>query len=299
MGRMTREILQGSGVIIPDLGDGQSRSPDTIHLVFEYPPGIVPVLEGVVPRNNRFIVSPVHEPSSVLVPEGSMDRFLEEIARCTRAFLSGYQYLRSGRDFAAAAHQLRMMKRHNPDLKIHTEWVTVRERDVIGKFIRFIIPETDSLGLNEHELALIGRYLDPSGAWPGDDGDVSPVRLVKGAREVCRVTGLSRLHIHTFGWYILILRKEPGDISGSRDALLFASREVSKAAQGTGSIISPDGIRAIGQVSETFGRELSAGVFRDEDFFIILVPARIAAGITRTAGMGDRISSLAFVADPF
>src|SRR5208337_4517963 len=102
MGRMTREILLGSGVIIPDLGTGLSGGQDTVHLVFEYQPGLIPVLEGVVPRNNRFIVSPVHEPASVLVPEGSTDLFLEAIAGCTRAFLSGYQYLRSDRDFAAA-----------------------------------------------------------------------------------------------------------------------------------------------------------------------------------------------------
>ena len=299
MGRMTREILLGSGVIIPDLGTGLSGGQDTVHLVFEYQPGLIPVLEGVVPRNNRFIVSPVHEPASVLVPEGSTDLFLEAIAGCTRAFLSGYQYLRSDRDFAAAARQLRMMKRHNPDLKIHTEWVTVRDRDIIGRFIRFIIPETDSLGLNEYELALLGGDLEPSGMWSVDGGDVSPARLVKGALEVCRATGLSRLHVHTFGWYVLIHRKESGELSGSRNALLFASREAAKAAQGKGSVISPDGIRAIGQVSHAFGQERSAGLFRDGDFFIILVPAMIAAGVTRTAGMGDRISSAAFVADPF
>ncbi len=297
MGRKTQEILRGSGVIVPDLGEKRSGGPDTIHLVFEYPPGLIPVLEGFVPRNNRFIVSPVHEPASALVPEDSMDRFLEGIAGCTRAFLSGYQYLRSDRDFADAARQLRLMKLHNPDLKIHTEWVTVRDPDVIGKFVRFVIPEIDSLGLNENELAVLGRYLDPGR--PADDRNVSPVRLVKRALEVCRATGLSRLHVHTFGWYTLIHRKKPRDLSGSRDALLFASLRAAAEAGGTGSVISPDGIWAIVRVSQSFGQELSPGLFRAGDFFIILVPAMIATGITRTAGMGDRISSAALVADPF
>ena len=70
--------------------------------------------EGVVPRVNRFIVSPAHEPSTILIPEEREAAFLEQIASCRRAFLSGYQYLRTEEEFIAAAGQLARIRSSIP-----------------------------------------------------------------------------------------------------------------------------------------------------------------------------------------
>ena len=98
-------MLKGAGILPLTFDPGTGDNPDIIHLIFEFSPGLVPVAEGVVPRNNRFIVSPVHDPSTVLIPGEKEDAFLEQIATCRRAFLSGYQYLRPEEEFVAAAKQ--------------------------------------------------------------------------------------------------------------------------------------------------------------------------------------------------
>ncbi|HEX3000824.1 MAG TPA: ADP-dependent glucokinase/phosphofructokinase, partial [Methanoregula sp.] len=112
-GQESAAILDEAGVFLSGSA-AHGDDTDKVHLVFEYPPGLVSLAPGALPRNNRFIVSPVHEPSSVIVPGACMDRFLADIAPCNRAFLSGYQYLHTGKEFSSAACALAEMRAHNP-----------------------------------------------------------------------------------------------------------------------------------------------------------------------------------------
>jgi len=63
--------------------------------------------------------------------------------------------------------------------------------------------------------------------------------------------------------------------------------------------IVPEGIAALQDVAGVFGRKILPGIFHAGDYQVIVIPSLIAQGITKSAGMGDRISSLAFAADPF
>ena len=63
-----KKILTNAGVHLLDLKKDNGSSSDIIHLIFEYSPGLVPVVKGVTPRNNRFIASPAHTPESVIIP---------------------------------------------------------------------------------------------------------------------------------------------------------------------------------------------------------------------------------------
>jgi ADP-dependent phosphofructokinase/glucokinase len=292
-------ILSGAGVVIPDFSTGPADPAENIHLVFEYTPGLVPLADGVVPRNNRFIVSPVHDPGSVIIPEKSMERFLAQIAPCNRAFLSGYQYLRSGREFAMAADQILLMKKRNSGLRVHVECVSVTDEEILGGFVRHILPVADSIGLNEHELFLLLDFLNLSPLKGRKTGNPTPVQIAKGAVGICRNLGLMRLHLHTFGYYVLVLRRGCADPHESLNALLFASLEVAKAANGTSTEISGKGMRALGRIAGRYGPELSPGIFLTESFHIIIVPTIIARNIKKTVGLGDILSSTAFVADPF
>ena len=123
-GRMTHQLLQDAGVIPLAFEKKAVDPPDIIHLIFEYPPGLVPVANGVVPRNNRFILSPVHDPSTVIIPDSCENSFLEKIASCERAFLSGYQYLQTKQEFVTAARQIRLIRGVNPRMRTHVECVS-------------------------------------------------------------------------------------------------------------------------------------------------------------------------------
>ncbi|MCK9580200.1 MAG: ADP-dependent glucokinase/phosphofructokinase, partial [Methanoregula sp.] len=212
-GRESAAILKNQGIIVPEFDALPDNAADHEHLVFEYPPGLVPLAEGVTPRNNRLIVSPVHKSSSALVPERCMARFLSDIASCERAFLSGFQYLISETDFSGAAGQIGRMKNRNPSLRVHIEWVSIRDNEVLERYTRHILPCADSLGLNENELRFILGQLRirESHSESSETGSFTPLQVMHGALELCRVLDLKRLHVHTFGYYILIIRGDTVD----------------------------------------------------------------------------------------
>ncbi len=107
--------------------------------------------DHVVPRRNRFIVSPVHDSSTVIIPDESVNFFLEQIRACRRAFLSGYQYLQTEQEFVTAARQIRMIRSIHHLMRTHVECVSGAGPGVMAMMLRHIIPNTDSIGLNERE----------------------------------------------------------------------------------------------------------------------------------------------------
>ena len=298
-GLETQKILNNAGVHLLDLKMDNGSSSDTIHFVFEYSPGLVPLVKGVTPRNNRFIASPAHTPESVLIPGDRMDAFSQEIAHYNRAFLSGYQYLQTDEEFCMAAEQCRFMKKNNNRMRVHVECVSVTDNKIITGFIHHILPVADSIGLNEHELALLLHCLTSQNKENGIFEILSPVQLVKGALLVCKKSGLKRLHLHTFGYYVQVLINDCAHPEKSLNALLFAARAVAQAAQGTHTEISLAGISAIEEVDKTYGPQISLGIFRNNTHTIVMIPTIIAKDIKKSSGLGDILSSSAFVADQF
>jgi len=292
-------ILKRSGILVPEFSTGNAPAGDIIHLVFEYPAGLVPPAPRVIPRNNRFIVSPVHEPATALIPKDRMEGFLKEIAPCNRAFLSGYQYLSSDEEYSAARDQILRLKDRNPSLRIHIEWVSVSDETIIRNMICHILPVADSLGLNENELALMLRSLGLLPIHEPKNPPLTPVQVMEGALTLCRNLGLKRIHIHTFGYYVLVIRRNGINAELSRNALLFASREVAHAANGTGTDLSEAGIRAVGMAEAAFGPASSPGIYPLKSHVLVVVPTLIVRNITRTTGLGDILSSTALVADEF
>ncbi len=295
----TKKILTNAGVHLLDLKMDNEPSSDTIHLIFEYSPGLVPLVKGVTPRNNRFIASPAHKPESVLIPGERMDAFSQGIAQYTRAFLSGYQYLQSDEEFCMAAEQCLLMKEKNNRMRVHVECVSVTDNKIINGFIHHILPVADSIGLNEHELVLLLNNLNLKTEEPGIFEILSPLQLVEGALLICKNSGLKRLHLHTFGYYVQVIKNDCAHPEKSRNALLFAARTVAQAAQGTHTEISPAGISAIVEIDKTFGPQISQGIFCTNTHTIVMIPTIIVKDIKKSSGLGDILSSSAFVADQF
>lgn len=298
-GPETGKILASAGVRVLAINPGTTGPADEIHLVFEYPPGLVPLAPGVIPRNNRFIASPACDPASALVPEEIAGKVISTISRYTRVFLSGYQYLSHDSEFVRAADQILHMKNQNPSMRVHVECVSVTDDAVIGGFARHILPVADSIGLNEHELLLLLHHLCPQEPAYDSSGHLSPGELVRGALLVCKKSDVRRLHLHTFGYYVLVTKKESACPDDSFNALLFASLTTVNAAQGSTTEISPVGLSALEQIEETIGPCQSPGVFVSGTHRVMVIPTIIAHNITKSSGLGDILSSTAFVADRF
>ena len=298
-GPHTCDMLQDAGVIPLIFESGAGDRVDTTHLIFEYPPNLVPVAEQVVARSNRFIVSPVHDPLTVLIPDNAMNNFLDRIPSCRRAFLSGYQYLRKEHEFITAARQIQMIRSANPLMRTHVECVSVADQSVLAMMLRHIIPNTDSIGLNEYELGLLMHTQRGTAPKSAGSPPLSPVACVREAIALADATGVRRIHLHTFGYYILILG--PGTIQPelSRNALLLASRITADTAGGDDQILSWEGLQAYTDVRAAFGPDQAPGIFKVGDRVLILVPTYISQNINKTTGLGDMLSSTAFVADQF
>ena len=299
-GPKTCALLQDAGATPLTFEPGDGGPSDIIHLIFEYPPGLVPLADGVVPRSNRFIVSPVHDASTVIIPERFENSFLEQIAPCRRAFLSGYQYLRTEQEFITAGRQIQVIRRIDSRMRTHVECVSGSDRNVMAMMLRHIMPNTDSIGLNERELGLFMHALRAPD--PGSAGEIlpsSPVACVRDAITLAEVTGVSRIHLHTFGYYFLILKSETTKPEVSRDALLLAARVTADTAGLGEQVLSPEGLFAYAAVREVFGPDVTPGIFKINERVVVFVPTYISHNIHKTTGLGDVLSSTAFVADQF
>ncbi len=298
-GPMTCSLLKDAGVVPLTFEPGAGNHSDIIHLIFEYPPGLVPLADRVVPRSNRFIVSPVHDSSTVIIPDASERWFREQIVACRRAFLSGYQFLRTQQQFMAAARQIRLIRGVHPLMRTHIECVSGPDPMVMRMMLRHIFPNTDSIGLNEQELGLFMQVLRAPEPTSAAILPSSPVTCVRDAIALAKATGVSRVHLHTFGYYILILKSGTLDPEVSQNALLLAARETADAAGLHEQVLSTEGLLAYADVREVFGPDEPPGIFRYNNHLVVFVPTYISHNIQKTTGLGDILSSTAFVADRF
>ncbi len=285
MGPDVARILREAGVRV--YGDRAGSAADTVHHIFEYAPGLINPAQDAIPRNNRFIISPEKTGDSTILGDTLLAALLPELADGTRAFLSGYQYLKSDEEFIRAVSQVLAIRDTGRNNRVHVECVSVTDPRINAGIIRHILPAADSAGMNENELSLLlGHPLEPG-----------PEHLVKGVLELAKKTGLARIHLHTYGLYLLAAREDRARPKLSRDALLFAATITAAAARGTTIAVSPHGIAALRRITTPLGEEDAPGMWCTRDYHIQAVPTLIATESARTTGLGDILSSTAFVAD--
>ena len=298
-GPETCSLLQDAGVVPITFARVAPRYSDLPHLIFEYSPDLVPHPKGALPRNNRFIVSPVHDASNVIIPDASMKIFLEQIRACRRAFLSGYQYLKTEQEFMMAMRQIQRIRSVHPLMRTHVECVSGAGPDVIAMMLRYVFPAADSIGLNERELGMFTRVVREEDPGSLSLVPASPGTTVRDAIALAEATGVSRVHLHTFGYYILILKSATAQPEVSRNALLFAAKVTADTAGPGNQVLSGEGLRAYAEIQKLFGPDEIPGIFNIHDWIVILVPAYIAKNVQKTTGLGDILSSTAFIADTF
>ena len=299
-GLQTCSLLRDAGVVPLAFALETSARSDVPHLIFEYSPGLVPPVEGVVVlRNNRFIVSPIHDASTVIIPDASMDLFLEQISSCRRAFLSGYQYLRTEREFVTASSQIRLIRSIHPLMRTHVECVSNADPGVIAMMLRHILPAADSIGLNERELGMFTRVARKEDQTSPSLVPSSPVTNLRDAIALADATGVSRVHLHTFGHYIVILKSKTAQPDVSQHALLLAAKVTADTAGSGKQVLSREGLMVYAEIQHVFGPDETPGIFEENNRVIVVVPTYISRNVQKTTGLGDILSSTAFVADRF
>jgi ADP-dependent phosphofructokinase/glucokinase len=165
--------------------------------------------------------------------------------------------------------------------------------------LRHIFPAADSIGLNERELGLFMHTLRKGDQTSPSLLPSSPAANVRDALALADATGVSRVHLHTFGYYIVILKSKTAQPEVSQHALLLAAKVAADAAGSGKQVLSQEGLMAYAEIREVFGPDETPGIFEENNRIVVIVPTYISKNVQKTTGLGDILSSTAFVTDRF
>jgi len=147
----------------------------------------------------------------------------------------------------------------------------------------------DSVGINEVELSWVAEDLgvgDPEKVVNSD-----PFEIEKVATYLRESRNLSRVHVHTLGYYLSSIDGEKVDEKREWKALAFAALAAGKKAK-DGVIKTAEEVKEVMNVPlspvglEAFERLKKKGV--------LVLPTKVIERPKLTVGLGDTISSLAF-----
>lgn len=274
------------------------------------------------PRAGRFIAGWL--PRGQWLKQITSDNICNSGIEVTHAFLSGCQVICPESDNEALWEQqvskfaslVQAVKECLGCRFIHYEMASipspVLRQSVLGK----VLTAVGSVGCNEKELVDMVETLGKKEMASRmrnrlEDRQLSISDVFQGASVVMQSCGLERIHVHTWDFHVSIRENGPSPPIKERDALLFgavmgaaktfATREIQEQhiTQGLEKVpFSNKGIEMVKQVHRNpgiLGTYVVEGVFQKGNLTICVIPGRVKANINSTVGLGDTLSSIAFL----
>jgi ADP-dependent phosphofructokinase/glucokinase len=292
-----------------------------IHWIFEYQKGDSMMVGGqtfTAPRANRFIPSWNPANNQLRLAQGFMETFAQQADGYSHLLVSGFHILSdrypdgtTAMDcIAPVADYLQHVRRRAPHLRLHCELASIAGAIVRRGVRERVLPQMDSLGLNEVELA---TWLDEVGAGTlaaAIRADNAPEAILEGVSVLADTTGVPRVHLHNFGYYLTVAEKQVGSAEGIRRGLVCgASAAAVRAMTGRPPRFEEvvaftdlplrgetlDAMERVGALVEG-GAFTSTGIGNYRGRTVVFVPTRIVERPVRTVGLGDTISASAWLA---
>ena len=278
---------------------------ELIHYIFEFPRGFQ-VFNIAAPRENRFIANADEYNARVHMRNEFREHFNDVVKNVDLAIISGLHVLKESYEtykdvLNEVEAQLDVLNERN--IRSHFEFAYTANRKVRRALINLLSKFT-SVGLNEVELASLMQIIgDEELAKEVLEGHVFSV--IDAMHLLMDETGIQRIHFHTYGYYMALTQYKNEKV---RDALLFAAlAAAAKALYGNVESLSqvrdalsvPTSERAF-LIEEELGREFGEaenGVIDMGDRQLTFIPAKIVTSPKSTVGIGDTISSSAFVSE--
>ncbi|ASJ08734.1 ADP-dependent glucokinase [Thermococcus siculi] len=315
LSKLQGDLFKDGPIYVPKAEDGKlslvhprefaGDEESCIHYIYEFPRGFR-IFDFEAPRENRFIGSADDYNTTLYIRPEFTEHFGEIAEKANLAIMSGLQALTKENyrePFEVIATHLDVLA--EGEIPVHLEFAftpdeTVRKAilDLLGKFW--------SVGLNEVELAsvmeVIGEKALAEKLLAHDP--VDPIAVTEAMLKLAEKTGVRRIHFHTYGYY-LALTDYKGDLV--RDALLFAALAAAAKAK-LGDVRNIDDvIKAmdvpVNEKSKSVGEALVKeygmrdGIAEVNGYQLSFVPTKIVAKPKSTVGIGDTISSSAFVGE--
>jgi len=275
-----------------------------LHYIYEFPRGFK-VFDFEAPRENRFIGAADDYNTTLFIRDEFRERFDEMVSGVSLAIISGLQALTRENyrgPFETIREHLKVL--NEKDISTHLEFAFTPD-ETVRKAILDLLPAFWSVGLNEVELASIMEVMGERNLAEKllANDPVDPIAVTEAMLKLAEL-GVRRIHFHTYGYY-LALTAYRGEFV--RDALLFAALAAALKAK-LGDVPSiEDMIKAMDvpvnerakPVEEALAREygMRNGIAEVNGYQLTFVPTKIVAKPRSTVGIGDTISSSAFVGE--
>ena len=275
-----------------------------IHYIYEFPRGFR-VLGFEAPRENRFIGAADDYNTTLFIRDEFRERFDEISEKAELAIISGLQALTKDNyrePFETVREHLKVL--HEKNIPAHLEFAFTPD-ETVRKAILDLLSDFWSVGLNEVELASIMEVMGEKSLAEKllASDPVDPIAVTEAMLKLAEL-GVKRVHFHTYGYYLALT-----DYRGEfvRDALLFAALAAAAKAK-LGDVPSiGEVVRAMDvpvnerakPVEEILASEygMRNGIAEIDGYQLAFVPTKIVAKPKSTVGIGDTISSSAFVGE--
>ncbi|NLV91615.1 MAG: hypothetical protein GX030_04370 [Firmicutes bacterium] len=291
-----------------------------LHWIFEYQAGEeidLPGLKFTTPRANRFIAAwnPIN--NKLQIDPNFKAGLQEHINEFTHMLVSGFHILSESypdgttwKDYLLpVADYLKQVKLENPNLKMHYEFASIASGQIRKGIVDHILTVVHSLGLNEVELLAILKDIGEEELAANLEKENSIEAVFAGVNRLMEITGIKRIQLHDLGYYLTLVdcRYSDGETT-LRGSLLAATLAASRAllgrigtddeiAQGLDVELSADGMSKLEQLATSLGApELAEkGYTKVGEHYVVMTPTKVVARPAITVGMGDIISSSAFI----
>jgi len=285
---------------------------DDVHLILEYKRE--EEWRGIKsPRANRFIVH--HDLNNPLV--SSLEQFSASLLAFQPELLvvGGLQMMdnfpfREGERLKRLGLIREQMAAMENGVKVHFEMASFVDNSLLVELAEHILPQANSLGMNEQELPNLHSLLTKGEVSVVSDSNPRIAVMLDMMREVYSILSvdkgdnrpLTRIHLHTLAYQAILTRKEgPWKKSGAAavKASLTAHRHVcanTKVEPENSFLIMDDSFSTSQQpgaarVPFKDDRPLHCWDESDLDVTICLAPVLVCAHAVQTAGGGDNISA--------
>ena len=313
--RLQASLFKDGPIHVPKVENGELKlvhpsefkgdEESCIHFIYEFPRGFK-VFEFEAPRENRFIGAADDYNTNLFIRDEFRERFNEIAGNVSLAIVSGLQALTRenyAEPFKTIEENLKVLNELN--VPTHLEFAFTPDETVRREILR-ILPMFWSVGLNEVELASIMEVMgerELAEKLLAND-PVDPTAAINAMLKLANETGVRRIHFHTYGYYLALTSYEGEHV---RDALLFAALAAAAKAK-LGDIPNVDEILSamdvpvnekVRPVEELLVKEygLKDGMTEVNGYQLAFVPTKIVPKPRSTVGIGDTISSSAFVGE--
>ena len=285
--------------------------PTKINRIFEYKKDISINLGDEVittPNNNRFIVSSRPDALRFEIPQTLKDKlpYIGSLIDC--AFLSGYQGIKKkykdGKNaeyyFNSCREDIKYLKEGNENLKVHLEFASIQDYDIRKMILDYIVPNVDCVGMDETEISNILHTLGHDSLSQSIIKNSKIEDVVEGSTILMENFNLDYVQIHTMYYIMFLCKKDNPLTKNTLEDILDLSTIMASTKAKKGTIKSIEDIKYGITVPYNKYGNLLQSIVEDlcnsyENYKIAIKPSRLVDNPVSTVGLGDTISSVAFV----